>query len=73
MKKYANLGEKESGVESYEYDATSITVQYKSGKQYTYSYESAGEDNIEHMKELADSGIGLGTFINKNVSDKFVK
>jgi len=72
MKPYANHGGN-SGIASYEYGATYINVQFTTGKIYTYSYESAGKDNIEHMKILADSGNGLNSFIMRNVRMLYVK
>ena len=72
MKTYANLGGK-STVASYEYGPTYITVQFASGKTYTYSYEGAGKSNVDQMKELADSGSGLNSFIRKNVDDMYDK
>ena len=65
MKAYANFGGK-SSVRYYEYGNTYITVQFKSGSPYTYSYSSAGELNVETMKWLADSGQGLGSYIMRN-------
>jgi hypothetical protein len=66
VKSYANLGGN-SNVISYEYGATYITVQFSTGRPYTYSYDSAGKDNIETAKRLADSGQGLNSFIMKNM------
>ena len=65
MKVYANLGGN-SSVRYYEYGINYINVQFKSGSPYTYSYNSAGEFNVETMKRLADSGQGLGSFIMRN-------
>jgi len=50
-----------------------ITIQFGSGKPYTYSYESAGKANIETMKQLADSGRGLNSFVMRNVKKLYVK
>ena len=72
MKYYANIGGN-SNVISYAYGATFITVQFSSGRPYTYSYDSAGKDNVEHMKTLADSGVGLNSFVNSNVRNSFEK
>jgi len=44
----------------------SITVFFKNGQQYTYTYDSAGEDNVQAMKELAKSGQGLNSYIYNN-------
>ncbi|MFC1637801.1 hypothetical protein ACFL2R_00090 [Patescibacteria group bacterium] len=40
---------------------------------YEYTYESAGKDNVERMKELASRGKGLDCFIIKNVRKKYSK
>lgn len=70
MKKYANLNGS-SGVDAYEYGSDYIRVQFTTGAVYTYSYASAGSENIETMKVLADSGRGLNSFINKYVKFKY--
>jgi hypothetical protein len=41
-----------------------ISVQFRDGWIYTYTYESAGHDNVEHMKTLASAGRGLNSFIS---------
>ncbi len=65
MKRYANFGGN-SSVRYYEYGDNYITVQFKTGAPYTYSYSSAGAYNVENMKRLADSGQGLGSYIMRN-------
>ena len=67
MKVYANRGGN-SSVRYYEYGGDYITIQFKTGAPYTYSYRSAGKYNVETMKQLADSGQGLGSFIMRNCS-----
>ncbi len=67
MTLYKNLGHN-SSVVAYSYDATSITVKFQqpnnSGKLiYHYTNNSAGPRNIEEMKQLADAGIGLNSYI----------
>lgn len=61
----------DSGVSSYRYGDTYIQVEFTSGKKYLYTYESAGKENIENMKKLAEDGNGLNSYINKNVRDKY--
>jgi len=63
----------DSGVRAYEYGTDYIKVQFSTGRVYTYSYQSAGRDNIEQMKVLADSGNGLNSFINTRVRTDYVK
>lgn len=70
MKRYANLGGN-SKVLFYEYGDDYITVQFRTGTPYTYSYQSAGASNVEEMKRLADSGCGLNSFIMRNVRTRY--
>ena len=57
----------DSGVSAYEIGSDSITVQFKDGATYLYTNASAGRENIEVMKRLADSGDGLNAYINRVV------
>jgi hypothetical protein len=66
MDHYKNLGGN-SNVTAYEIGNESIAVQFGDGSVYSYTYLSAGRDNIEHMKELAIAGQGLNSFINRVV------
>ena len=65
MESYKNLSGL-SGVRAYEIGPHHIRIQFKGPKIYTYSTRLNSSGTIEHMKELAVSGQGLGTFINKN-------
>jgi hypothetical protein len=66
MEPYKNLGGA-SNVVSYEIGDDWIKVQFRDGGIYTYTYQSAGQDNIEHMKTLAQAGQGLNSFISTAV------
>jgi len=70
MERYSNSGGN-SGVLAFEIGKDSITVQFSDGAIYLYNYQSAGSQNIEHMKGLAAAGRGLGSFINTNVRKKY--
>ena len=70
MKKYR--GYKKSGVLAYEPGPDWIKVQFKDGTVYTYSYTSAGRIHVETMKELAQKGKYLATYINSYVRDQYV-
>ncbi len=73
MQKYKNLGG-DSGVEGYEIGPDYIVVKFKKTvRTYTYSYDSAGEEPVELMKEKARNGEGLNEYINRFVKDKYVK
>ena len=65
MQKYMNLGGN-SGVDSFEIGEKYIVVRFtKKVKLYTYSYDSAGKEKVEHMKKLALQGRGLNEYINR--------
>ena len=64
MNPYANL-RGNSPVVGYEIEATRITVWFKGGKPYSYSYNRAGRENVEEMKRLANNGAGLSAYITR--------
>jgi len=70
MKSYRDT-DKDSGISAYEYDQSSIKIQFKGGSIYEYTYSSAGSSNIENMKRLADKDDGLNAFINLHVKKKY--
>lgn len=74
MEPYANV-HGNSGIAAYGIGSDSITVEFKRGGTYVYTYSSAGAGNIEEMKSLAHQGYGLNGFINTEVrfdyADKF--
>lgn len=57
----------DSSVDAYEIGSDYVQVRFTDGSVYLYTYASAGESNIERMKELAQSGNGLNSFIMNNV------
>ena len=63
---YANL-RGNSPIIGYEIEPTRIRIMFKGGRTYSYSYASAGENNAEQMKSLAQAGAGLSAFITRNV------
>ncbi|MBX3022475.1 MAG: hypothetical protein KF799_12450 [Bdellovibrionales bacterium] len=70
MKRYGNHSGR-SGVTRYEMSSDSITVEFNDGDIYVYTYKSAGKAYVERMKELAQAGRGLSTFISQNVKSKY--
>lgn len=71
MNHYANRGGN-SNVLSYEIGNDFVAVNFKgTSKTYVYSYRSAGSNNVETMKQLAENGSGLNSYIMLNVKDKF--
>ena len=62
---------RQHGVLGYEVGPESIDVEFTSGWIYHFSYTNPGAPRVERMKELAQSGKGLSTFINKHVRNRF--
>jgi hypothetical protein len=61
-----------SGVQAYETGADFILVKFAGRrKPYTYSTRSTSAANVEKMKELAQAGEGLSTFISQVVKDGY--
>lgn len=56
-----------SPVIGYEIETNRIIVWFNGGKQYSYSNNKAGVENVENMKRLARSGAGLSAYITHNV------
>lgn len=72
MEKYKNFGG-DSAVVAFEIGEDFVRVQFSGGHIYRYTNVSAGSQNIEHMKQLAIKGQGLGTFISKHVREKYAR
>ena len=70
MQRYANYGG-HSSIAGYEIEPTRIRVMFSDGTVYSYSYASAGINNVERMKQLAMSGQGLNSFIMRNVRNSY--
>lgn len=70
MPRYKNTSG-DSGICSYEIGVDFIDVQFTDGFTYRYSYSSAGENNVEEMKLLAEAGKGLNSFINQYVKQDY--
>lgn len=72
MTRYMNRGG-DSGIVEYEIGGDSITVTFHDGSVYLYDHASTGQQNIEHMKTLAEDGEGLNAFINTNVRKAYAR
>lgn len=60
-----------SGVSAYQAGSDSIIVKFVDGSEYLYNFKITGKRNVEKMKQLAEEGKGLATFINKYVRKKY--
>jgi hypothetical protein len=77
MQVYKNL-EGRSAVKAFAYGDDFITVEFQDPSHsgattYTYTYESAGQVHVEQMKTLAEEGIGLLSYIDRNVRKKYAQ
>ena len=72
FKRYKNLSG-HSKVASYEIVKDAMTIRFADASVYRYTNQSADPANISKMKELAIAGKGLGTFIDANVKDRFLR
>ena len=62
---------KKHGVIAYEIKSDAIDVEFTSGWVYHFSYAKPGALRVERMKQLAESGYGLSTFISKYVKNRY--
>ncbi|MCG6169731.1 hypothetical protein [Leptospira sanjuanensis] len=72
MEYYKDL-DNDSSISGYDIGPDSITIYFKSGGAYLYTYQSAGSSNIEQMKRLAQSGEGLNSYIMKFVKNNYAR
>lgn len=72
MGQYRNRGGN-SGILEYEVGSDYIKVKFSNRWAYTYNYTKVGSANIEIMKQLAQDGKGLNTFISRIVKKRFAK
>ncbi|MGK4566283.1 hypothetical protein [Flavobacterium sp. 3HN19-14] len=62
-----------SGIIGYEIADNAIRIRFLDGEEYLYTYKTAGKETIEKMKQLAISGKGLATYLNRFASEKYEK
>ena len=72
MQKYLDIN-KNSGVTAYELGKDFIRVEFNDKTTYLYTEESTGKEAIKQMKNLAQRGYGLATYINQHVRSQFAK
>ena len=70
--RYKNLSGA-SKVARYGITKDTLTIRFVDSSVYIYSNQSADPVNLSKMKTLAAAGKGLGTFIDANVKDRFLK
>ncbi len=73
MQKYLNLGGN-SSVAFFEIGNDFIKVLFKNTTScYLYNYIKPGKVHVEHMKELANKGQGLCSYIGRNVKKNYFR
>ena len=70
MTKYKNLNG-ESGIIAYEIGSDFIRLQFEDKEIYRYTEDSTGAEHIAKMKELAEKGRGLNTYVNQHVRKNY--
>jgi len=70
MKIYQNLSGK-STITFYEIGQQRIVVQYKNGSAHLYNQATSESLNFDIMKDLAQTGLGLHTFITRFVDNSY--
>lgn len=70
MQRYADL-RGSSGVVAFSSGPDFIDVEFRDGKRYRYTHQVPGRVEVETMKQLAEQGKGLATFINRFVHERF--
>lgn len=72
MERYKNLGGN-SGIIMFEISDDGIVVQFKDGGTYLYNHTAPGKDSVNHMKSLAQTGMGLNSYISSVVKKNYAK
>jgi hypothetical protein len=72
LKRYQNRSGN-SGVTAYEILEDGIRVRFVDGEIYTYTFESAGREDVERMQVLARSGEGLSGYIATHVRHRYAR
>ena len=70
--RYRNLNG-DSGVEAFSVEPQAITVRFRGGATYLYTYAATGREEVGTMKDLALRGRGLGTFISTHVGKRYAR
>ncbi len=72
MTRYKNLSG-DSGVTAYEIGSDFINVQFSNGAVYEYNHAVTGSRHVEQMKQLAEQGQGLSSFIASTVHGAYAR
>lgn len=56
----------ESGIVGFDYGETWIRIQFNDDNVYEYRLPFISTQQLEHMKQFADKGRGLNTYLTQN-------
>ena len=70
MTVYQNRGH-DSGITQFETGTNSITVYFSDGSAYLYNATAPGVEMVAEMTQLAHSGEGLNSYINRYVHTNY--
>ena len=72
MQLYKNL-ESKSSVLQYKIGSEFVIVQFKNRSTIEFTYDKAGKERVETIKQLASKGTGLQRFVLKKSNLKYGK
>jgi hypothetical protein len=72
MQHYANR-DGHSGVTAYELGPGRIRVRFVSGETYEYTAAVTGAEHVRNMRQCAEAGQGLATYISRFVHDAYAR
>ena len=72
MQRYENVSG-HSGVVAFELQPNAIIVQFQDGWKYRYTTVSTGPSAIREMKQYAQAGWGLSTYISQHVKNAYAE
>lgn len=67
---YRNLGGK-SGVSEYDTGPDWFLIKFKDGSMYLYTVKSTDPSHIQNMRQLAEMGSGLNSYVNRLVGNQY--
>lgn len=67
---YANIGGN-SGVRGYDHGKDWFVVMFSDGSRYLYTLKSTDRETLDYMLQLARTGKGLNSYINKGVGSNY--
>lgn len=64
-------GRRDTGVRAFALFPQAIALKFSDGRVYLYDATAPGRLHVEHMRELAQRGSGLTTYVNQRVREHY--